>query len=537
MARLWKGLVSTWSAYALPPSVPSPSPALPSSTAAVPDFTSVYLRLKAENDSLRREVTTLKKKLSVSEACLREVTMRVKTCCGQQTVGRVLAGIGQDGTEASALVGVLDTFVESVFQESQLEDGSEKEALTSYRRKLAGLESRLDAQLHKSDTTLSSLLSKLPMDKDIFLSALDQIRTHYNNSPEPHNEPTYVDSLIRKVNVLSAYETLKQSVIRYDLMSVERLFSTVTDVTLEAESSVLSQVHTLVLPAELLTQVDTLVSRRVDLTNEFPSVESVTQLLRLLAQYAEMYRLLARPDLADNEQVCDLITVAHKVGQLATDSQRNLQQLAHGDILESRVHALQSALLMAKASLVATESGTVEYLNRLFRLLRDQDAVKLDILRKNQDERAEADEKTSKTATELQALAMETLQIVTQIASFSHKSYKNVFEMVSILPENELQIVKFSEEVRKKCEEILEQVGEMEEPEGEFLLGLLRAVEKVVGGDQAADLASLCSRLKRHIVEGRIVGKTQTKRIMPWGQTKDLVIRTLQLLALQKTSN
>ena len=43
--------------------------------------------------------------------------------------------------------------------------------------------------------------------------------------------------------VLSAYEALKQSVIRYDLMIAERLFTTVTD----------------------MTQVD-MMSRRVDLT-------------------------------------------------------------------------------------------------------------------------------------------------------------------------------------------------------------------------------------------------------------------------------
>ena len=475
----------------------------------------------------------LKRKLDTASASLEALTMRVKTLCNTQTAQRILAGTEADWTTEGALAGFLETVVTGLIQEKGGNEDLEVASRDNLQRKLAALESKLDTLLRKSEHSLKSLLGKLSSDEDIFTAALSQVRSHCACPSLPHSDFDYLQSLLRKVDSLSAYETLKQSALRYDLFTVEKVFASAGEAAMEAEASVLELVHELVVPQTVLELVEARVSRRIDLISEPPSADSIEHLLALLPQYQSLFRLLTKEDFESSPSVCDVISIAHKVGQLASDSQRTLTQLAQSDILESRVHALQSALLMAKASLVATETGTIEYVNRLFQLLRDQEGVKLDLLRKSREELAEEEEKHAKTATELQSLAMEYLSLVSQLARFSPKPDASLVEMVPYLPENEQEIVRFSSEVRKKCAEILESCGGLAEPEGDFLLELLSAAEEALRrvGESEAEPGHLCRRVKRHIEEGRSIGRTQTKRLVPWGQTKEALVGTLRLLS------
>ena len=497
-------------------------------------FPSLHAHFKAENASLRQEVKGLKRKLVRTETALTEIAMKVRNCCAEATAKRILEGSLEEMTESSGLSSFLSTFIDTSLSSSPVPTELCDSALPlTYRRKLAGLESKLDAQMRKADKTLRMILEKLPVDSEMFDRALGQIRNHWKNEGETDNASGYIDELVKKVNVLSAYETLQQSALRYDILTTERLFSTISDVILTSEFSLLSLLHSDLLPASSLLEVDTLVSRRVDLLNEVPTFDSLTQLLSLLEQYQSLYRALISIDRETTGNVCDVITIAHKMGQLTSDSQRNLMQLTLEDALDSRVHTLQNSLLMAKASLVATETGTVEYINRLFQIVRDQDYVKFDILRNFQDRIAESEEKCAKTATELQTLAMEMLSFVTQMTSFSKSPDTTLAEMITILPENENSIVSFAEEVREKCEKMIKSNGELEETEGEFVMEMLKAVEETVEkwGEVGGELDMTCKRLKRQVEDCRYARKT---RIMPWKQTKDLVIRAFQLLGVHK---
>lgn len=511
---------------------------LPPPASTRPDLAPLYAHMKAEKSALRREVATLKRKLDTALANLEAVTMRVKTLCSAQTAQRILAGTTADWTTEGALSGFLEGVVEGLMTGENSCEDSEQDSVGAFQRKLAALESKLDTQLRKSEHTLTSLLGKLSLDRDIFTSALDQVRSHRSHTIIPRNDYDFLQSLLRKVDSLSAYETLKQSALRYDLFTMEKVFTYASEAVCEAEASVLELVHELVVPLPMLELVEARVSRRIDLVSELPSAESIEHLLALLPQYQSLFRQLTKEDYEVSPSVCDVITIAHKVGQLASDSQRTLTQLAQSDILESRVHALQSALLMAKASLVATEAGTIEYVNRLFQLLRDQEGVKLDLLKKSREELAEEEEKHAKTATELQSLAMEYLSLVSQIARFSSKPDASLVEMVPYLPENEQEIVRFSSEVRRKCAEMLENSVGLAEPESDFLLELLNAAEEALKRKDASESEEgrQCRKVKRHIEEGRSMGRTQTKRIVPWGPTKEVLVGALHLLANDRSA-
>ena len=531
MARVVKSLLSSWAAYSMPPAVEQEEAAVREELRS--DVGGVLAHLKYERDRLEKETAVLSRKLDRAHSTIVELTNRVKLCCSPATTERVLTGIDIDRTEESNLALIIEEAMsEAVSTHQQSEDSSvDTGEVSGVRRKYSGIESRLDAIIRKSEKTLERLMEKMKSERDVFVPAIRQIRTQLEKEIPICNEKTLIDSLVTKLEILAAMETLKQSALRYDLLSLEQIFSMVIDTLAETEFSILAMIHVQKVPIELVEKLEALATRRIDLSFDQPSIEGITKLLGLIPHYEALFRNITKEDFQDSLSVCDVIGVAHRVGQLASDSQRTLSELAQSDMLEHRIHLIQTSLLAAKASLVATEEGTMDYVNRLFQIIREQETIKVEILKRSQDEVQDEEEKHAKTATELQSLAMEYLAIVSQLASFSRKPTSRFIDMVPYLPENEQEIVRFSEEARRKCAEVLEEASPESSSQGDFLLDLLSECEQcLLQVPESENTLALCRSLKRHILEGRLIGETETKRVVPWSQTKEVLATTLQTL-------